>query len=161
MVSIEDLKRLYWFSTLSNRMLEKISPHVQSHYFQDNDIVFEEGERADNFYMLKLGKILLEVELSADIIISLGAVRTGFSFGWSALLPEPSHYTSYARCVEPCEVFSILGRKFIEIIDEDHTMGYMVMQGLVRILKNRLERRTQQFLKVMSHHPDIRTLLEL
>ena len=40
-------------------------------------------------------------------------------------------------------------------------MGYIIMEGVVKILKNRLERRTGQYLKVMSKHPDIQKLLGL
>jgi len=159
MVSIEDLRNIYWLEKLSNRMLEKLSPYMKLHRFEEKDIIFEEGERAENFYMLKRGKVLLEVDLTKDVIISLGAVKTGFSFGWSSLLPD-STYTSHARCVEPCQVYSILGQTLLDIIEKDHTMGYIVMQGLVRILENRLKRRTVQFLKVMRQHPDIIKILQ-
>ena len=159
MISIEDLKRIIFLQRLTNRMLEKLTPHVQLRHFEERDVIFEEGERANAFYMLKRGKILLEVDLAKDVIISLGTVKTGFSFGWSALLEAESSYTSYAVCVEPCEIYSIPGYKFREILDQDHHMGYLVTQGVVRIMKNRLERRTGQFLKVMSKHPDIQKLL--
>ena len=92
--------------------------------------------------------------------ISLGSIKSGYSFGWSALLPGSSH-TSYAICTEPCEVLTMPGTKFLNLLNSDHTMGYRVMEGVVRILKNRLERRTGQFLKVMSKHPDIQKLLGL
>ena len=94
MVSIEDLRKMYWLSNLSNRMLEKITPHVELSHYQERDLIFEEGDRAEYFYMVKRGKILLEVELSKDIIISLGSVKTGFSLGWSALLKK-SNYTRF------------------------------------------------------------------
>ena len=159
MVPIEDLQKIYWLEKLTDEMLQKISPHARPHHFNSKDVVFEENEAADYFYMLKKGKVLLEVELTREVIISLGAVKTGFSFGWSALLPE-SHYTSHARCVEPCEVYSIPGQTFLDIIEKDHAMGYIVMQGLVRILENRLKRRTGQFLKVIRQHPDIIKILQ-
>ena len=161
MVSIEDLRKIVFLQRLTNRMLEKISPHIQLRQFEEKDVVFEEAERADDFYMLKRGKVLLEVELAKNIIISLGTIKNGYSFGWSALLESESNYTSYAVCVESCDIFSIPGYKFREILDQDHDMGYLVTQGVVRIMKNRLERRTGQFLKVMSKHPDIQKLLGL
>ncbi len=160
MVSIEDLKRIVFLQKLTNRMLEKITPLIQIRQFEVKDVVFEEGERADAFYMLKRGKILLEVKLAKDVIISLGTVKTGYSFGWFALLETESDYTSYAVCVEPCEIFSIQGYRFREILDQDHDMGYLVTQGVVRIMKNRLKRRTEQFMKVMLKHPDIQKFLE-
>ncbi|MCP4665807.1 MAG: cyclic nucleotide-binding domain-containing protein [Deltaproteobacteria bacterium] len=160
MISIEDLKKVVILQRLTNRMLETLTPHVQLRQFEEKDVIFEEGEKADDFYMVKRGKVLLEVELAKDVIIALGTVKTGFSFGWSALLDVESSYASYAVCVEPCEIFSIPGDKFREILDQDHDMGYLVNQGVINAMKSRLERRTGQFLKVMSKHPDIKKVLE-
>jgi CRP/FNR family cyclic AMP-dependent transcriptional regulator len=58
-------------------------------------------------------------------------------------------------------VLAIPGKKFLDLLREDHTMGLRVMEFSAKILKNRLERRTAQFLKVMSKHPDIQKLLGL
>ena len=159
MVSTEDLRKINLLHNLTDEMLGKIPPIVELKQFNERDMVFQEGDKADHFYMLKKGKILLEVEVSKDIIISLGSIKTGYSFGWSALLPGQSH-TNYALCTEPCEVLSITGEEFIKFLDQDHEMGYIIMQDVASILKNRLDRRTGQFLKVMSKHPDIQKLLE-
>ena len=158
MVSLEDLKKIYLLQNLTDEMIEKMLPITELSHFEEREVIFEEGQNAENFYMLKRGKILLEVEVSGMIIISLGSIKSGYSFGWSALLPD-SNYTSYAVTSEPCEVLVISGNKFINFLNEDHTMGYLVMSDVFKILKNRLERRTGQFLKVMSKHPDIQKLL--
>ena len=160
MVSIDDLKRIYLLQNLSDEMLARIVPMAQVHFYKERDVVLEEGQKAERFYMLKQGKILLEVEVSNMIIISLGSIKSGYSFGWSALIPGSSH-TSYAVCSEPCEVISVHGSGFLGLLHQDHTMGFVIMESVVKILKNRLERRTGQFLKVMSKHPDIQKLLGL
>jgi CRP-like cAMP-binding protein len=160
MVSIEALRGIYILENLTDEMLEKIRPLIEPLQFKEREVVFEEGEKAENFFILKRGKILLEVEISEMIIISLGSIKSGYSFGWSALLSGPS-YTSYAVCAEPCEVFAIPGRKFLDVLHEDDIMGSRVMEFVAKIIKNRLERRTEQFLKVMSKHPDIQKLLGL
>jgi CRP-like cAMP-binding protein len=160
MISIEDLRRIYLLQNLSDEMLGRILPMVHAHNFDNGEVVFEEGERADNFYMLKRGKILLEVEITEAIIISLGSIKSGYSFGWSSLIPGSS-YTSYAVCSEACDVLSVPGNSFLGLLHQDHTMGYIIMEGVIKILKNRLERRTGQYLKVMSKHPDIQKLLGL
>jgi len=160
MLSTEDMKGIYLLDRLTDEMLEKILPLVQPLQFKDGEVVFEEGEKAENFYFLRRGKILLEVEISPEIIISLGSIKTGYSFGWSALLPGSSH-TSYAVCAEPSEVFAVPGKNFLDLLEGDHEMGYQVMKFVAEILKNRLDRRTGQFLKVMTKHPDIQRLLGL
>lgn len=160
MVSLEDLRKIYILESLTDEMLKKMQPACQLHLFGERDVVFREGQKAENFYMLLKGKLLLEVEVSETIMISLGSIKSGYSFGWSALLSGASH-TSYAICREPCEVLYIPGRKFRDLLNEDHIMGYEIMESVSKILKNRLERRTSQFLKVMSKHPDLQKLLEL
>jgi CRP-like cAMP-binding protein len=160
MVSMEDIKAIYILEGLPDQILEKICPMSEKQQFKEREVIFEEGDRADNFYLLKKGKILLEVEVAKQIIISLGSIKSGYSFGWSSLIPGSSH-TSYAVCTEPCEVLITPGNKFLELLNEDHTSGHLFMSEVMKILKNRLDRRTGQFLKVMTKHPDIQKLLGL
>ncbi len=161
MISVKDLKNMVLFEDLTDQMLGELAPMVEAvSYSKEREIIFEVGDTADRFYLLKRGKVLLEAELAPNLIISIGAVKPGYSFGWSALLPSSS-YTSYAVCAEPSETFVIPGDKFLALLDDNHTMGYLVMQKMAAILKNRLERRTAQFLKVITKHPEIGRLLAL
>jgi len=155
MVPLEPLKKIYLLSTLTDSMLEKIQPLTALKSFEDREVIFKEGQHADYFYMLLKGKVLLEVAASDVIMISLGSIKPGYSFGWSALLPGAA-YTSYAISVEPSEVLALKGEMLLELLEADHTMGFRVMEGVVRILKSRLERRTGQFLKTLRQHPDIK-----
>ena len=160
MVSIEYLKRISVLDNLTQPMLENMRPLTQLNLFGERHVIYEEGEKADYFYMLLKGKVILEVEASEVIMISLDAVKPGYSFGWSALLPGSKH-KSYAICVEPCEMMAVPGGKFLELLDNDHTIGYKFMKRVVSILEGRVERRTGQFLKVMSKHPDLQKLMGL
>jgi CRP/FNR family cyclic AMP-dependent transcriptional regulator len=158
MVSIEDLRRVVLFGGLTDQMLEELAPMVQMESIGERQVIYEPGSKADHFYSLKRGKVLLEAELAATLIISLGAIKPGYSFGWSALLPSATH-TSYAASAEPSEILVISGANFLAVLDQDQAMGYAVMRKMVQILENRLERRTAQFLRVISKHPEIGTLL--
>jgi CRP-like cAMP-binding protein len=104
--------------------------------------------------------VLLEAELAPTIIISVGAIKPGYSFGWSALFSSGAR-TSYAVCGEPSEILVVPGNKLSDLLDRDQTMGFLVMKKAARILENRLDRRTAQFLKVITKHSEIRALLGL
>lgn len=158
MVSLDDLKKINLLQNLTDEALEKILPIIKHHEFKAGKVLFNEGDKAETLYMLKRGKVLLEVDISEIVSISLGSVKPGFSFGWSALLND-STYTSGATCIEPCEILTVAGKKFQEILKKDHTIGYHIMTGLSQIIRDRLARRTDQFLKVMAKHPDIQKLL--
>jgi CRP/FNR family transcriptional regulator, cyclic AMP receptor protein len=156
MVSLEELNKIYLFKNLEAEMVQSIRPLVELRDFQNREVIFREGDKALYFYMLLRGGVLLEVQASPSILISLGAIKPGFSFGWSALLPEESNYTSHAVCTEASDVLMIPAGKLISLMEADQSMGFRIMEGVVRILKRRLERRTEQFLKTLRNHPDIK-----
>ena len=160
MVAVQDLKGIELFAGLTDGMLDKLAPLVQERSFDEREMIYETGNPAEQFYSLKRGKVLLETELAPAVIIALGSIKQGYSFGWSALRP-PASYATYAVCAEPSDVYMVPGNKFLELLDGDHSMGYLVMQKAARILENRLERRSAQFLKVISKHPEIGALLGL
>lgn len=160
MVPVEDINAIYLLERLSNGLKEQLSSMTEIQCYKEREVIFEEGDHAENFYVLKKGKVLLEVEVSESIIISLGSIKSGYSFGWSSLIPGSSH-TSYAVCAEPCDVMIIPGKQFLGMLDGDHPSGYRFMTEVMKVLKNRLDRRTGQFLKVMTKHPDIQRLLGL
>ena len=157
MVSREELKQIVILAHLDDRMLDKLMPFVDQMMYDQNDVIFKEGDMADRFYMLKRGKILLEKRLSEKITVSVGAVKTGFSFGWSSMLDDGA-YTSDAVCAETCEVFSVRREKMLHLMNEDHSLGYIFTQRLMHIIKKRLDHRTEQFLRSITEHPDIRSL---
>ena len=125
--------------------------------FNDQEAVFHQGDTADRFYMLRRGKVLLEQNMSDHVTVSVGAIKPGYSFGWSTMIEE-GHYTTDAVCAEPCEIYSIRGDKLRSQCDADPLMGYLLFQRLLVILKKRYEHRTEQFLKVIKHHPDMKDL---
>ncbi|MBW1787805.1 MAG: Crp/Fnr family transcriptional regulator [Deltaproteobacteria bacterium] len=158
MVAYDDLRRIYLLEDLTDDMLGRMLPFTQLRIFGEESVVYNEGDPAEAFFMLKKGKLLLEVAVSTSVNISLGSIKPGYAFGWSALFSGGA-YASSAVCVEPCEVLSIPGKEMVDILDGNHTIGYRVMEGIVRILKRRLERRTEQFLTTLRTHPDIENLL--
>jgi CRP/FNR family cyclic AMP-dependent transcriptional regulator len=160
LASIEQLKRIRLFEDLTDGILEQILPLAQEQSFTEREIIYEPGSEASHFYSLTTGKVLLQTELAPALIISLGAIKPGYSFGWSALLPGLAH-TSLAVCMEPSEILVMPGDKFKALLDQDHTIGFLVMQKAATILENRLERRSAQFIKVITKHPEIATLLGL
>lgn len=159
MVPIEDLKDIVILSHLTDEMLENFHSHIDVLHYDEDDLVFREGDPADRFFILKYGKILLEKKIGEKISFAIGAIKPGYSFGWSALLEEGTGYTTRTVCAEPCEVYSLRSSKLKTLITDDPQMGYLFMQRLLRVVKNRLDHRTSQFMTVLRNHPDIENLI--
>jgi CRP-like cAMP-binding protein len=159
MASVQDVKEVILFEDLPDDFLERLLPLVEEQSMDERQIIYEPGSESDHFYSLKRGKVLLESELAPNFIISIGAIKPGYSFGWSALFLPNAPHTSYAVCSEPSEVLVFSGQELTAFLGRERETGYTVMKRAARILENRLERRTAQFLKVIGKHPEIGMLL--
>ena len=158
MISIEDLKQIIMLSYLTDEMLEKLIPITELLHFDKREVIFGQGEKSQRFYMLKEGKVILEQKITDKIAVSVSAIKPGNSFGWSAMLDE-EEYTIDAVCADPCKVFSLRDDNMKALFEKDHSLGYIVSQRLLHIIKRRYDIRTEQFLKTIRHHPEISSLL--
>jgi len=159
MLSYDDVRDIIILSYLTDEMLDKVIPHLDILNYEEEDIIFEEGDSADRMFFLKRGKILLEKRISGEISFAIGAVKPGFSFGWSAVMGEEMPYTGMTVCAEPCQVYSIRAEKIRNLLNNDHEMAFHFHQRLLWVIKNRLDHRTSQFVTVLRNHPDIESLI--
>ena len=113
MVSRSDIKDIVIFKYLHDEMIAKLLPEMELLRFAEGEMIFRSGETADMFYSLKRGKILLEQRVLEKVTISVGSVKPGYSFGWSALLGDQK-FTVDTVCGEPCEVLSIRAATLFE-----------------------------------------------
>ena len=157
MVTTEDLKKMVIMTHLKDYMLDRIISITDVLIFEDQEIIFRQGDIADRFYMVKRGKVLLEQRLAEKITVSVGSIKPGFAFGWSTMIEE-GYYTTDAVCAEPCEIYSMKGDKIRALCDKDPYMGYLLSRRLLVILKKRYDHRTDQFIKVLKHNPDMKDL---
>ena len=158
MISRKDLKQIVMLGYLTDEMLDKLIPITDLLLFDENEFIFRQGDNANRFYMLKLGKVLLELKITGDITVFISAIKPGFAFGWSSML-DSEVYTVDALCSEPCEILSFRAEKIKLLFEKDHSLGYIMSQRLLRIIKKRYDTRTEQFIKTISHHPDITRLI--
>lgn len=159
MVSRGDVNDIVILSHLTDDMIKRLLPELELLRFGEGEIIFHCGDSANMFYMLKRGKILLEQRISERVTISMGTVKPGYSFGWSALLGD-KHFTVDTVCGEPCEVLRIRSKTLFGMMEDDHSMGYRLMHRLLHMVRRRLDNRTELLLKLMINHPDIYPLIE-
>ncbi|MGD9332967.1 MAG: cyclic nucleotide-binding domain-containing protein [Desulfobacterales bacterium] len=159
MLSIDAVRDIIILNYLSDEMLNAVIPHLDILQFEEEDTIFQEGDPAERMFFLKRGKILLEKRISDKISFAIGAVKPGFSFGWSAVLGEGMSYSSMTVCAEPCQVYSIRGKKIRNLLDNDHDMAFLFHRRLIWVIKNRLDHRTSQFVTALRNHPDIESLI--
>lgn len=159
MITREDLKQIVMLNYLTDPMLDNLTQIVDVLKFDKDEIIFNEGEPSDRFYMLKSGQVLLEQKISDRVTTCVAAIKSGYSFGWSAMIQD-NLYTFAAVCEEPCEVLSFKSEKIRTLFQRDPEMGMRMHQRLLVIIKKRLDIRTEQFRKAIMNHPDMQTLFQ-
>ena len=158
MIAKENLKRIVMLQYLTDEMLDRLIPITELLLFDANEYIFQQGDKADRIYMVQKGKVLLEHRITDEITVFVSAIKPGYAFGWSAMLTE-EFYTSDAICAEACELLSFRENKIKALFEEDHSLGFIMSQRLLHILKKRYDIRTEQFIKTIKHHPEISKLL--
>jgi CRP-like cAMP-binding protein len=159
MISRDELKRIVMLGYLKDEMLDKLSPIVDVLNYSEREYVFRQGDVAERFYMLRRGKILFERRGSEKMSVAMGSVKPGYSFGWSSMV-DVRFYSTDAVCAEPSEIFSVRGHKLKDLLEADNCMGSIFYQRLLRVIKSRLDHRTEQFMRVIRHHPDLQHLFD-
>lgn len=158
MVPISELKQIVILEHFTDEMLMKLRPIITTLKYNEDDVVFHEGDDANTFFMIRQGKVLLEKHLSRKVTISLGAIKPGFAFGWSAILGNIP-FQLEARCAEKSELLAINRKDIFKAFEEDHSMGYLFMQHLGSMMKNRLDRMEEQLFRALKEHSDFKPLL--
>lgn len=158
MIALENLRQFVMLGYLTDEMLEELVPITDILMFDRNEMVFSQDEPANRLYLLKTGKVLLEQRISENMTVSLSAINPGYSFGWSAMI-EKSDYSTDAICADPCEIYSFKAARLKQKMEQNHSLGYIINQRLLYVIKKRFDVRTDQFVKTIKLHPEISQLL--
>ncbi|MBI9074000.1 MAG: cyclic nucleotide-binding domain-containing protein [Desulfatibacillum sp.] len=148
MPSLAEMKKIPLMSLLSDDMLKRVIPLITEERRAPEQNVFTEGDPANGIFMLLRGKALLNMSASSSVSVSVSAIDPGDTFGWSAILGR-TFYTATAACVEDSVFWRLPGKEFLGLLNQDPTMGYLVMEFLAKILNDRLEKRTTQLFKTL------------
>lgn len=144
MVSSEILKSFGLFSGLSQTELAGIARLCRERTYENGSVIFTIGGSAADVYLLKTGKVDIQIEFKIydyEIMTTVYTVEKGEIFGWSALVP-PHRLTASARCEGKADVMMINGKELIEFLEKDRRIGYVVMKNLSALISSRLASTT-------------------
>ncbi len=144
MISSEILKGFNLFQGLSEKQLEEISKLCREKTYDEGSVIFTIGGFATDVYLLKTGKIDIQIEFKIydyEILATIYTVSKGEIFGWSALVP-PHRLTASARCKEKAEVIMMNGKDLMDFLEKNRDIGYLVMKNLNSIISSRLSSTT-------------------
>lgn len=127
-----------FFDGLDPRYIELAVGCAANVRFNAGEIIFHEGEEANNFYLIREGKVALEVFSRGHGSLTVQTLHDGDILGWSWLIP-PYHWTFDARAAETTRAIAFDGKCLRDKCEQDHDMGYELLKRIASILGERLD----------------------
>jgi CRP-like cAMP-binding protein len=119
--------------------------------FDAGQFIFHEGEAADRFYVIRHGKVALEIQIPGRGTMTIQTIGAGEILGWSWLIP-PYRWRFDARSIELTRAIALDGACLRGKCEQDHDLGYELMKRFAHIMMERLQATRLQILDVYGAH---------
>jgi CRP-like cAMP-binding protein len=106
--------------------------------FRAGQLLLREGAPADTLYLLRRGRVAIEVHWPQRGGVVIETVGPGACVGWSWMVP-PYRWQFDARAVEPVGVIAIDGACLRGKAEADPVLGYALMKRVSAVLVERLQ----------------------
>ncbi len=134
---------------LDENYLQQITGCAKNVVFKENDIIFKEGEEAVSFYLIRNGKVALELNGREKGNVRILTIGSGQVLGWSWIVsPYKWHFEAHA--LEDVSAIALDGKCLREKCEQDPKMGYEMIKRFSQILEQRLRSTRMQLLDVYN-----------
>ena len=140
-----------FFAGLHARFGNLVTGCARNVRFEAGQYLLHEGDAADQFYLLRHGRVALETAAPGRGALTIQTAGAGEIVGVSWLIP-PYRWTYDARALELVRAIALDARCLRDKCDADHDLGYEMMKRFVPILVQRLQATRLQILDVYGSH---------
>jgi CRP/FNR family cyclic AMP-dependent transcriptional regulator len=150
---METLERIIaehsFFTGLEDAFIDLMVSCASNVRFKKGEYIFKEGDPANTFYLLRAGRVALEVFAPQRKPIIVATLAEGEILGWSWLL-APYQWKFHAHAVEDIRAIALDGKCLRTKCEENHDLGYEVLKRFTGIIERRLEATRLQLLDVYA-----------
>jgi CRP-like cAMP-binding protein len=152
---MEGLERVIKAHPFFAGMAEEFSALVcgcaKNAHFSAGQYLFHEGEPADWLYLIRHGRVALQLTAPGRGAVIFQTVVEGELAGVSWLIP-PYRWTYDATAIEDTRAIAINAACLREKCEDDHDLGYEMMKRFMPVLIQRLQATRLQILDVYGNH---------
>ena len=150
---MENLERIIaehpFFEGLDSEFTKLMVSCASNVRFKAGTYILKEGDPANTFYLIREGKVAVEVFAPQRQPIIVATLSVGELLGWSWLLP-PFQWKFHARAIDGVRAIALDGKCLRTKCEENHDLGYAVLKRFAQIMEHRLEATRLQLLDVYS-----------
>lgn len=127
----------YFFSGLNPEFIEFLARCANQRQLKQDEILFRQGERAHQFFLLRKGSISIEIPAITGPMLEVQNLEPDQILGWSWLI-APYQWNFQARAVESSEVLEFDGDAVLARCEEEPKFGYELVKRFSSLMSERL-----------------------
>ncbi len=143
----ELIARTPLFAGLPADALELIAGCAKNVGFDEDELLFREGDPADTFYLLRRGRVALELHAPERGGLVIETIEPDDVVGWSWLF-EPYRWQFDARAVSDVRAVAFDGACLRGKCEDDKELGYDLMKRFGHVMIDRLQHARVRLLDV-------------
>jgi CRP-like cAMP-binding protein len=120
-----------------SRYLEKLVGLARAADFPTDAVIFRQGEKTAQFYLITQGSVVLEVAAKGASFI-VQTLYAGDAMGWSAVTGMGGANFD-ARAIAPVRTIAFDGAQLRAACESDPSFGYVMMKALLSLVSERLD----------------------
>lgn len=126
---------------------ELLTGSASNVHFEPGQMIFREGEEANQFYLVREGKLAIELFSAERGALTILTVGPGEVLGWSWLVP-PYRWKFDAYASQSARAIALDGKCLREKAENDHDLGYELLKRIAHVMEERLHATRLQLLNV-------------
>lgn len=134
-----------FFCGLSEEMLKFISLCTGKREIKKDQVLFQQGETADKFYVVLSGHISIQMPAIMGPSLEIQALGHDQVLGWSWLIP-PYKWSFQAKAVEDTELLMFDGTAILARCEHDPKFGYELLKKFAQLMSVRLDAARQKMM---------------
>ena len=144
------LKKHRFLKDLDEQYIHRLVSCAKNVRFNEGDYLAREGQEATVFYLIREGRVGVEIHSPEKGTIRIQTLDEGDVLGWSWLI-EPYRWHFDIRAIEPVRAFEFDGKCLRGKCEEDHDLGYEMMKRFAQLIEDRLQVTRFQLLDVYGN----------
>jgi CRP-like cAMP-binding protein len=135
---------------LTSEQIELLAGCAGNVTFSEGEVLFREGEPADNFFVVRHGTVAIETYVPARGGATIETIEAGEVIGWSWLFP-PHRWHFDARALSAVRATAFDGACLRGKCEDDPALGYDLMKRFAQVLIERLQWTRLRLLDVYGY----------
>lgn len=135
LTNLDLIRRVPVFSVLTASQAESLAGAVGKRRFKRGEIIVKEGHKSDALFIILVGqaRVLMTDHKSREVI--LATLNSGDYVGEMSLIDNEPH-SATVEAESECDVLMLGREDFTRCLEQNSTMAFSVMRGLVQRLRS-------------------------